>query len=148
MSLRKTALTCVLGLLKELFSSFLLLKITLSILDARYKLELSFLQTLRHVSLWVRVTHEINEHQSPTKINDSTVFWSPFNVFIYFSTGSILFHWINSNKTWHKASFGQGDSSLYLWRRFPLPRGDDTLPKLKNLLLQNQSKINAVLEHP
>ena len=58
---------------RVIFLVFYYLRLLFLFLDARCKIELSFLQTLRHVSSWVSVTHEINEHQSPTKINDSTV---------------------------------------------------------------------------
>ena len=34
-------------------------------------------------------------------------------------------HRTNFNKTWHKASFGLGDSSLFRWRATPFSRGDN-----------------------
>ena len=52
-------------------------------------------------------------------------------------------HWANFNQTWHKASLGRGDSSLFRWRVKPFSKGrllrnsENTLTKLKNLLLQN-----------
>ena len=32
-------------------------------------------------------------------------------------------HWPNFNQTWHKASLGEGDSSLFKWRAPPFPKG-------------------------
>ena len=32
-------------------------------------------------------------------------------------------HWANFNQTWHKASLGEGDSSLFKWRAPPFPKG-------------------------
>ena len=52
-------------------------------------------------------------------------------------------HWANFNQTWPKASLGKGDSSLFKWRVLPFSKGkllrnsENTLTKLKNLLLQN-----------
>ena len=34
-------------------------------------------------------------------------------------------HWANSNQTWHKASLGEGNLSLFKWRALPFPRGDN-----------------------
>ena len=34
-------------------------------------------------------------------------------------------HRANFNQTWHKASLGDGDSSLFKWRATPFPRGDN-----------------------
>ena len=34
-------------------------------------------------------------------------------------------HWANFNQTCHKASLGEGDSSLFKWRARPFPRGDN-----------------------
>ena len=52
-------------------------------------------------------------------------------------------HKANFNQTWHNASLGEGDSSLFKWRAPPFSKGrllrnsENTLTKLKNLLLQN-----------
>ena len=52
-------------------------------------------------------------------------------------------HWANFNQTWHKAYLGKGDSILIEWRPWPFSKGrklqnsENTLTKLKNLLLQN-----------
>ena len=32
-------------------------------------------------------------------------------------------HWANFNQTWHKASLGEGDSSLFKWRAPPFSKG-------------------------
>jgi hypothetical protein len=32
-------------------------------------------------------------------------------------------HWANFNQTWHKSSFGGGDSSLFKWRGSPISKG-------------------------
>ena len=32
-------------------------------------------------------------------------------------------HWANFNQTWHKASLGKGDSSLFKWRAAPFSKG-------------------------
>ena len=32
-------------------------------------------------------------------------------------------HWTNFNQTWHKASVGEGDSSLFKWRAPPFSKG-------------------------
>ena len=32
-------------------------------------------------------------------------------------------HWANFNQTWHKVSFGEGDSSLFKWRATRFPKG-------------------------
>ena len=32
-------------------------------------------------------------------------------------------HWANFNQTWHKASLGEGDSSLFKWRAPPFCKG-------------------------
>ena len=46
-------------------------------------------------------------------------------------------HWANFNKTWHKASLGKGDSSLFKWRTPPFPKvrylrnSENTLTKFK-----------------
>ena len=32
-------------------------------------------------------------------------------------------HWANFNQTWHKASLGKGDSSLFKWRAPPFSKG-------------------------
>ena len=47
-------------------------------------------------------------------------------------------HWANFNQTWHKASLGEGDSSMFKWRAPPFSKERwKTLTKLKHLLLQN-----------
>ena len=52
-------------------------------------------------------------------------------------------HWANFNQTWHKASLGEGNSSLFKRRALPFSKGrylrniKNTLTKFKNLLLQN-----------
>ena len=33
-------------------------------------------------------------------------------------------HWSNFKQTWHKASLGKGNSSLFKWRATPFPKGD------------------------
>jgi hypothetical protein len=58
-------------------------------------------------------------------------------------------HWANFNQTWHKSSFGEGDSSLFKGREQRFSKGiivereKNTLKIFKNLLLQNQqAKFN------
>ena len=52
-------------------------------------------------------------------------------------------HWTNFNQTWHKASLGEGDSSLFKRRAPPFSKGrnirnsKNTLTNLKNILMQN-----------
>ena len=52
-------------------------------------------------------------------------------------------HWTNFNQTWHNASLGEGDSSLFKWRAQPFSKGrwlrniKNTLTKSKNPLLPN-----------
>ena len=52
-------------------------------------------------------------------------------------------HLANFNQTWHKASLGEGDASLFKRRTPPISKGrllsnsENTLTKLKNRLLQN-----------
>ena len=52
-------------------------------------------------------------------------------------------HWANFNQTWHKASLNEGDSYLFIRRAPPFYKGrqlksrENTLARLKNLLLQN-----------
>ena len=35
-------------------------------------------------------------------------------------------HWANFKQTWHKASLGDRDSSLFKWRTMSFPRGDNS----------------------
>jgi hypothetical protein len=35
-------------------------------------------------------------------------------------------HWANFNQTWHKSSFGGGDSKLFKWKDFSCPRGNNS----------------------
>ena len=54
-------------------------------------------------------------------------------------------HYANFNQTWHKASLGEGDSSLFKWRAPPFSKGrnsENTLTKLKNLLLNHWANFN------
>ena len=32
-------------------------------------------------------------------------------------------HWANFDQTWHNVSLGEGDSSLFIWRATPFPKG-------------------------
>ena len=51
--------------------------------------------------------------------------------------------WANFNQTWHKASLDDGDTSLFKCKAIPFSKGrslqidENTLRKIKNLLLQN-----------
>ena len=57
-------------------------------------------------------------------------------------------HWANSIKTWHKASLGNGDSSLFKWRATPFSKGnklrnsENILTKFKNLLHNHWANLN------
>ena len=35
-------------------------------------------------------------------------------------------HWVNFNQTWHNASSGEGDSSLFKWRAPPFSKGHNS----------------------
>ena len=66
-------------------------------------------------------------------------------VILNFSQFHLLlkYHWTNFNQTWHTASLGDDDSSLFNWRALPYSKGrllrnsENTLTNFKNLLLQN-----------
>ena len=51
--------------------------------------------------------------------------FSAIVVVINFSPFHLLLknHWANFNQTWHKASLGEGDSSLFKWRALPFSNG-------------------------
>ena len=55
------------------------------------------------------------------------VFFVVVGVVVNFSHFNLLFqnHWANFNQTWHKASLGEGDLSLFKWGPHPFPRGDN-----------------------
>ena len=55
--------------------------------------------------------------------------------------------WANFNQTWHKSLLAEGDSNLFKWRAppFTLRNSENTLIKLKNLLLQSCSQFQRNL---
>ena len=55
----------------------------------------------------------------------SSLLSSTFHIVINFSHFHHLLqnHWVNFNQTWHKASLGKGDSSLFKWRTSSFSKG-------------------------
>ena len=68
----------------------------------RWKLNWAFLITRRPSSVYLSVCLSVN--------------FSHFHLLLQN-------HWANFNQTWHKASLGEGDSSLFKWRAPPFSKG-------------------------
>ena len=84
---------------------------------------LSQLQHWRVIPGSLRGSHELKAQLSFSDCLSSVCLSVHLSVcnFSYFRL--LKNHWANFNQTWHKASFGEGDSSLFKWRALPFSKG-------------------------
>ena len=64
--------------------------------------------------------------KGPTLFQGEKITLYSKNTLTNFKNFPLQNHWANLNQTWHKASLGEGDSSLFLKKVLrPYPRGDN-----------------------